>query len=73
MIWPNDHVPPHVHIVRGGMVLAVIHMAYNGKAVSIRENLGLKRRELAQAVRVVAENNDLFIQEWLKIHGESEE
>ena len=71
VIWPDDHHPPHVHIVRGKNVLAIINMAIDGRTVLIRENFGLKRQELAHAVRVVAANNGLFMREWVKLHGES--
>lgn len=71
VIWPDDHHPPHVHIVRGNRVLAIVNMAIGGRTVWIRENFGLKRQELASVVRVVASNNDLFMMEWTKLHGES--
>lgn len=71
MIWPNDHPPPHVHIVRGDKTLAIVNISIEGRIVSIKENYSMKRQELASAVHVVAANNELFVQEWMKVHGES--
>lgn len=71
VIWPDDHEPPHVHIVRGNLLAAIINLGMNDKPVSVRANYHLNRRELALAVRGVAANNALFVAEWKKLHGES--
>lgn len=69
MIWPDDHTPPHIHVVRGDRVVAVVNLAVDGHPISIRVNYGMKRQEMAFALAVVGENNDLFTREWVKIHG----
>lgn len=71
MIWPDDHEPPHVHIVRGNLLAAIVYLGVNGQPVRLRANYRLNRRELSVAVRVVAANNDRFVEEWRNIHGES--
>ncbi len=69
VIWPDDHDPPHVHVVRGNLLAAIINLGMKEKSVSIKVNYRLNRRELALAVQVVAANNAVFTKEWTKIHG----
>ena len=71
VIWPDDHPPPHVHIIRGNLLAAIINLGMKEKPVSIKTNYRLNRRELSLAVRTVAANNNLFAKEWKNIHGEN--
>ncbi len=70
VIWPDDHAPPHVHIVRGKLLAAIINLGMEENSVSVKANYRLNRRELALVVQVVATNNDMFRKEWTKMHGE---
>ncbi|QQS31683.1 MAG: DUF4160 domain-containing protein [Acidobacteriota bacterium] len=70
VIWPDDHAPPHVHIIRGTLLAAVINLGMGESPASIKANYRLNRRELASVLRVVLANNDMFVEEWTKIHGE---
>lgn len=63
-IWPNDHPPAHVHVVRAEG-LAVVDLL----TMSIREAHDMKPPDIRRAFRIVEENRDRFLLEWRKIHG----
>jgi hypothetical protein len=47
VVYPNDHRPPHVHVIGHGHE-AVFELNCMNGPVSLRENYGFSRRELAQ-------------------------
>lgn len=49
---------------------AIVNLGIGGEPPSLKNNEGLNRRELALAARVVAANNQLFLESWIEIHGE---
>lgn len=65
MIYTKDHEPMHVHVWYQGN-MAIIEFE---DEISIRENVGLSRRQLKQAIEIVVENRELLIDEWEKIYG----
>lgn len=46
-----------------------MNLGVPGRPISIKDNYGLNRQELATAVRAVAANNDMIYRKWVKIHG----
>jgi hypothetical protein len=64
-IFPNDHAPAHVHVVKGdGM--AVIHI---GDPAIVHVVFSMKPRDVKQAIRIVEANWKLYRQRWEEIHG----
>ena len=64
-IYPNDHAPAHVHILKGGG-MAIIRIA--GR-VSVREVFKMKPNEVKQAIRIVEANRERYLRLWEEIHG----
>jgi len=64
MIYTDDHLPAHVHVWK-----AEGEAVINLDDASIREINDMGRRDARQAVRVVEENQDSFLQRWGEIHG----
>lgn len=63
-IYPNDHEPPHVHVIRAG---GEVKIALTPPAV-IR-NEGLNRRELQRALELVEQHLERLLAEWRRLHG----
>lgn len=68
-IFPNDHRPPHVHVVGGGFH-AVILIGDEGAAPEFFELRSGDDRLVRKALNLVAESQDLLVQKWKLIHGE---
>ncbi|MSP96174.1 MAG: DUF4160 domain-containing protein [Betaproteobacteria bacterium] len=68
IIWPDDHLPPHVHAYSAdGSAKIVI-----GTATSqphLMAVAGLSRRQTADALRAVADNQVLLLEAWESIHA----
>lgn len=68
IIWPDDHLPPHVHAfgADGSAKIAI------GTAISpprLMAVAGLSRKQAAEALRAVAANRQLMLDVWENIHG----
>jgi len=67
-VRPRDHGPPHVHVLHGGEEVVIL-LGVGGIIPRIRENRGMSGRNIRKAMDIVTANNDMFLQEWQKIHG----
>ncbi|WP_216595778.1 DUF4160 domain-containing protein [Myxosarcina sp. GI1] len=67
-IWSNDHLPRHVHVFKGDGE-CVINLVGAGGLPELREFYNLKRKEVAKAIRIVADNQQTLIEAWNQIHG----
>lgn len=67
-IWSNDHLPRHVHVFKGDGE-CVINLVGEGGLPELREFYNLKRKEVAKAIRIVADNQKKLIKAWNQIHG----
>ena len=67
-IWSNDHLPRHVHVFKdkGECVINLVGKDGNPE---LREFYDLKRKEVAKAIRIVADNQEKLIEAWNRIHG----
>lgn len=63
-VWPNDHPPAHVHVIRAEG-LAIIDLL----TLHVREAYDMKPAELRRALRIVEDNRSQFLRKWRKIHG----
>lgn len=60
----GEHLPQHVHVIRSGMEVVV-----NLEPVSIREVGGMRRADIRAAVRLVEDERDFLLAEWIRING----
>lgn len=70
VIYTADHEPAHIHITGAGQ--AKINLfGPDGKpeAVSV---VGIKRPDMRRLMADVNERRDEFLQEWERIHGQSD-
>lgn len=67
VIYLDDHEPAHVHVFGDGH--AKINLIGPGDGPELVWVEGMKRAEVRQAVRLVAERRDDFLARWREIHG----
>ncbi len=63
-IYTRDHPPAHVHVIRQGEKVVIEFET----EIVVRDNSGIRRRDLSRAVRIVERERDLFLAAWRKIH-----
>lgn len=68
VVYPNDHRPPHVHVIGNGHE-AVFMVNEPVGSVVLRENYGFSARELARIQRVLEANVAALMSAWEGIHG----
>ena len=68
VIFSNDHLPAHVHVIGDGEAKIDI-IGANGEPELIWA-VGFKRNDVRRAVDIVAENQKAFLERWTDIHGE---
>jgi hypothetical protein len=68
VVYPNDHRPPHVHVIGNGHE-AVFELQCPKGPVNLRENYGFWRADLAAIVTNLNEHLELLCAAWEKIHG----
>jgi hypothetical protein len=66
IIWPDDHVPPHVHVFSADGS-AKIEL----KAVRLVRVAGMTRKDAAKALELVFEHGATLLAAWESIHGPS--
>ena len=67
-IFPNDHSPPHVHVVKAGG-FAKVAIANAEEPPRLLEARGLKDSDILRAVRIVEREGRKLMLAWTKIHG----
>jgi len=68
VIYPADHRPAHVHVI-GPDGEAVFNLNCPGGPAELRENYGLRTRELRVSERVINEHIHELCRAWEGIHG----
>ena len=68
VVYPNDHRPAHVHAIGHGHE-AVFELDRPAGEVTLRENYGFNRRDLAKIARVLTQNLRELMAAWERIHG----
>ncbi len=63
-LWPNDHPPPHVHVIKADGVAVI-----NIDTLTVRENEGMDRRNLSRALDIVADLQEFLMAKWKELHG----
>lgn len=67
VVYPNDHRPAHVHVIGQGHE-AVFELNVPRGAVSLRENYGFPRRDLAAIERKLLQHLTALVNAWEAIH-----
>jgi len=70
VVYPNDHRPAHVHVV-GKEHEAVFELSGATGTVTLRENYGFSRRDLARIESELIRNLAMLLTAWEKIHGKA--
>lgn len=68
VVYPNDHRPAHVHVIGNGHE-AVFKLNCPVGPVTLRENYGFSRAELARVERELQQNVAALCRAWEGIHG----
>ncbi|MGA7156444.1 MAG: DUF4160 domain-containing protein [Acidobacteriaceae bacterium] len=68
MIYVDDHLPAHVHVLARGCEL-VVNLNCSAAFVSVRNNDGFKNPEIARIMRLVQSHRDHLCTAWRELHG----
>ena len=63
-IYTRDYQPPHVHVIsQGGEAIFIID-----QEVTLKDNNGMKPKDVSLAVSILEENKELILEEWNRLH-----
>lgn len=68
LVYTNDHRPAHVHIFRAEAEM-IVYLGDEANPPSIRENMGMNRRDARMALVICGEFQEFLLAEWRRIHG----
>lgn len=68
VIYPNDHRPPHVHVMGNGFE-AVFKLNGPHGPPELRENYGFSARDLTLIAREISAHLEHLLTQWSAIHG----
>ena len=70
VVYFNDHRPPHVHVIGNGCE-AVFELHCPTGPVSVREDYGFKRKEIAHILEELTNHLSELCDAWEEIHGDA--
>jgi hypothetical protein len=69
IIYPNDHLPSHVHVIKGGGQV-IIKLGSEIEPPSLSQVYGnISNKEVLKALKIVATHQLKLITAWRTIHG----
>jgi hypothetical protein len=68
VVYPNDHRPAHVHVIRDRCE-AVFNLNCPDGPPQLRENYGFPEKVAGRIKVIVTENLTHLCSEWRRIHG----
>jgi hypothetical protein len=68
VVYFNDYRPAHVHVIGNGQE-AVFELDTALGNVTLRENYGFTRREIAAIKKALIRNLNTLLAAWERIHG----
>jgi hypothetical protein len=68
VIYPNDHRPPHVHVV-GVEEHARFELLCDLQRVQVMSNVGFTQRQLQSVARYLLKHIAQVCNQWGKLHG----
>ncbi|PNW36743.1 UNVERIFIED_CONTAM: hypothetical protein BEN50_02005 [Euhalothece sp. KZN 001] len=67
VIYPNDHQPAHVHVLKaGGEIKVDISQLGDIQVIAV---VGMKNKEALTALKLVIEHQKFLLSKWEEIHG----
>lgn len=69
IIYLNDHLPSHVHILKGGGEIKIDLGNSKSKPKLIAIVGAIKNQEVAKALELVTDNQAFLLAKWKEIHG----
>jgi hypothetical protein len=66
-IYTDDHPPPHVHVLGDGE--AKIRLVGASGQPEVLQAAGMKKSDIAKALKVIAEDQAELLNLWRKMHG----
>lgn len=67
VIYPNDHLPIHVHVIGNGCE-AIIKLHSSDGKLEVRENYGFSEKELKAIKNALTPKRVQLIHQWSIIH-----
>jgi len=67
VIYPDDHDPPHVHVIGDGETKIVL--GHSPQDIEVIYSANTKKREQRDAETAVRDNHTLLMQRWSEING----
>lgn len=68
MIYTNDHPPMHVHVFKAEGE-TIINLGDEQTPPSLRETIGMSRKQERRALEIVGERQVYLLGEWRRLHG----
>ena len=68
MIWPNDHAPPHVHII-GSALVARFDLLCDLNASRLKSHSGFTLKQVQAIEKYLVDNLHTLCKAWGTIHG----
>ena len=69
VIWPNDHLPAHVHVIGPGQE-AVFKLRCPDGPPELRESYGFRLADVRRIEAALADMLTDLCKKWSKIHGD---
>ena len=67
-IYTDDHAPAHAHVIQAEHEV-IINLGDADTKPWVRDNRGMRRQAMREALKIVAEQQDDLLQAWRRIHG----
>jgi hypothetical protein len=67
-IYFNDHLPPHVHVFKGGGQVR-ISLGGETERPELIQIEGMSNKDVAKALEIVTEHQLELLEKWKEIHG----
>ena len=67
-IYPADHLPPHVHLVKAGTAVKILLAGPSGRP-EIVAVYDMKEQDVVAAYRIVEQHLEAFLTAWKEYHG----
>lgn len=64
--YPNDHLPMHIHIAKGGASAKILLEP----EIDVDKNNGFKPQEIKRIVDIITDHYEYLIKQWHETYGE---
>lgn len=67
VIWPNDHLPPHLHVFKAGTEV-IIELGIGDDSPSVRVVYRMSSRDIESAMAITLAQNYMFLERWRNVY-----